>query len=674
MATTYRLNAFTLFLILLAVLVLGYLLNHTWETFMCGCKRQSEGFGTLDGYGEILEGYSLNGKKVVPLYENVYYDPIAKNFVEPTGSHTLRITDRNNNEESHTYSSTTKQVVDKGTGKYTIAGVSGETLTLTGVVTVQQLKTTFKDRTSVNPDQLLEIELSGNTLSNDAIVKSAKVYSIPDTTSLTTASELNGLVEMMTSDSTSNYHRFARVLDADNYVPTDPPSNATSFIYLGKVDSGIPPKYAFLHVPIKSKEGNLTSISFIHVMDLDRKKHIKTFYFNGSEIETNDVQTSILASGYTDLTEVNGENLAFSTSFEDEMNAQSDSNFVVNVDHNTGDKAIKIIVRKKETIKFNEFRAYVTFNTSGSPRLAKIETGSGSGSSSGDDDDSDSEDDSDDYHSKYRQYRRLQSELYGHGGFPSPYYDYDGSPYSDMMLKTEVIPPVCPACPSCPGNGVCNSCGGNGGSGTQGSTNGNKDSAKSLARDLGSGADQFVRDGASGAVNIGRDTVSGTVGLAKDTVSGTGEFVKDSASGVGNFAKDAASGTFGATKEVAGGLYNTASNIVGNTVDLGREIVGGTLNLGRDIVGGVAGGVGQTVNTVAGQNYHNGGYYQSQGGIPNSQMGGYHNSYGGGYMNPQTPQTAGQDPYGYFGAVPSRNGQSNVNYMPVTADFSPFAK
>ena len=37
MAASFRLNGLHIFLILLAVLLIGYLLNYTWESFQCGC-------------------------------------------------------------------------------------------------------------------------------------------------------------------------------------------------------------------------------------------------------------------------------------------------------------------------------------------------------------------------------------------------------------------------------------------------------------------------------------------------------------------------------------------------------------------------------------------------------------------------------------------------------------
>ena len=150
--------------------------------------------------------------------------------------------------------------------------------------------------------------------------------------------------------------------------------------------------------------------------------------------------------------------------------------------------------------------------------------------------------------------------------------------------------------------------------------------------------------------------------LAKDTVSGTTDLVKDSASGIGEYAKDAAGGTYGVASDVVKGTVGLGREIVDGIYGTASNVVKGTVGLGRDVVGGIAQGIPNYGNPNAGMNPGS-----------NVQMGGYYNSYGGGYMNPQMPQTAGQDPYGYYGAVPVRSG-SSINYVARTADFSSFGK
>lgn len=622
MATTYRLNAFTIFLILLATLLIAYLFNHVWENFMCRCNKK-EGFGTLDGYGETVGGYSLNNKKVVNLYENVYFDPIGKNFVETLDGNQIRITDRNNNESVHQ----TKQ---------------------------SQIATADTEVTKDNFDWEAYI---------------AKYEDLRDAGIDT----LDGAFQHYSSQGGPVENREAKVFINSNYEVPTLATNATSFIYLAKVPDGENTKHAFIHVPVTKSDESITDVTYIHVMDLEKKKHIKTFHFFGSDIESRDVQTNMLESGYADFSDLKGTNLGNFGKSDKELS----DHFTIQTKHMTSKKAIRIIVTKKDEDEKSGFKAFITFASANIPILARIEhiTGKPKTNDNDSDDDSDCEnerkDKDKDLIKKIKQYKSLQSSLFGFGEMRSPYFDYEGSPYSDFILKTEVVPPVCPECPSCPGNTVCihgkrDSTTNQQGSvnNEQGSVNKKGDSAKSLARDLGSGVNDLIRDGASGTTNLARDATTGTVQIAKDTVAGTSDFVKDSASGIGEYAKDVASGTYGVASDVVKGTVGLGREIVGGLYGTASDVVKGTVGIGQDVVGGIAQGIPNYGSPHAGMNV---------GPSPNVQMGGYYNSYGGGYINPQMPQTAGQDPYGYYGAVPARSGNS-INYVPRTADFSSFGK
>ena len=667
MATTFRLSGLSIFLLLLAVILIGYLLNYTWETFVgCGCGKgpSKEGFGTLgNGYGTIVDGYSTNGKQVVELYDGskIYFDPVAKNFLETLSATELRITDRNNNAEDYTYSADTIKVIDYGSGGFKNIDISS-TMTVISTTTVSDIKKAFNDL-SITPhtQHFVEMDLSG-AYGDDTVVKSATTYTLSGEPMLSQTS-LNAFAESnMVKDSTkTGYHRLARVFDASNYVVKDPPTRATDFVYVGDVVQGQTPKYAFLHIPIKKDNNALTPVTFIHVMDLQSNpnpKHVKTFYFKGSDVEEKVINEKILASGHTELSELKGNNdddLDFATKMEDDMKALPDGDFEVDVRHLTGDEAIKIVARKKETVGYSQFRALLTFTSGGKPILSKIQTGDSGHDSSY------NSDDKDDFIKKMNEYKSLQASLFGFSEMRSPFYDYDGSPYTDFILKSEVVPPVCPSCPSCPNKGVCTNCGGNGGSGTNGNGGNGKDSASSLARDFGSGVDNFIRDGADGTTNIARDVASGAYGVAKETVSGATDLAKDAASGTGEFVQSSASGIGEYAKDAASGVYGAASDVVGGTVGLGREVVGGTFNAASNVAGTLA----QAIPNYGSPNPN------MNGAGPSTQMGGYSNSYGGGYMNAGgQPGVPGQDPYSYFGAVPPRSGIAN--YMPVTADFSAF--
>ena len=78
----YRLSALTIFIILLAVLLIGYLMHHKWENFK---SSWVEGFNTdytTSTLAQTLDGYSVNNKKVVKLYDDIYFDPVSKALIK----------------------------------------------------------------------------------------------------------------------------------------------------------------------------------------------------------------------------------------------------------------------------------------------------------------------------------------------------------------------------------------------------------------------------------------------------------------------------------------------------------------------------------------------------------------------------------------------------------------
>jgi len=106
------LGALGIFLILLAVLLIAYLMNYVWENFT---SKYEEGFGVLENYKEIVTGYGDVG--IVKLYESdlkkLYFDPIARNIVEPLVEDSkLKITDRNNQLTTHAYVAKIQSITD----------------------------------------------------------------------------------------------------------------------------------------------------------------------------------------------------------------------------------------------------------------------------------------------------------------------------------------------------------------------------------------------------------------------------------------------------------------------------------------------------------------------------------------------------------------------------------
>jgi hypothetical protein len=669
----------------------------------------------LEGSGVVLTGYSKNNKNVIKLIEDgsvkVYYDPYGKNMIEPKGTSELIIRDRNNTEIIHPFASETKKMLDLGQGKFTFSTEVTETPVTTtpdGTKTNAQYSESYLADTAVM-DQLLEVELSNNVVIAANTYNLANIFDSalnPEVAGITTETQLNRLLMAHhKNDTTAGYHRYALVKQDDNYVlPENPPSAATSFIHTEYHESGNP-KYAFLHVPIKTSDGMITPATFIHVMSLQDNtdanrmgKHVKTYYFNGNSFEEYIMDTTYLtANGHTDLSLINGDLDTFQeNTFDSDMDSLGSGDFAVSAEHKTTDKVIKIIAKKKETMGYSGFRALLSFDTNSKPVINKIDMIAG-GDHTREESHSESSTTTG-LEDKWAEYRRLQSELLGPvtGGY-AYHGSYDGSPYSDYLLKTEVVPPVCPSCPASGSGNVCNNCGGNGGSGASSSS----ELRDSLVKEFGSGIDAFLRDGAGGATTLARDAVkgtydvakevtAGTVDVAKDAAAGTGEFVQSSASGMGEYAKDVGGSTYGAAsdiaqgtvgigREIVGGAYDAAGNVAGGVYNAGASVAGGAYNAGASVAGG-AYNIGAGAVNALGQvipNYGAPGAGASAGGAstnasaggPNMAMGGYTNSYGGGYQNPQNP---GQDPYSYFGSVPPRYG--GANYMPVTADFSPFRK
>ena len=87
------------------------------------------------------------------------------------------------------------------------------------------------------------------------------------------------------------------------------------------------------------------------------------------------------------------------------MNALADGDVSVNVRHLTGDDAIKVVARKKETVGYTSFRALITFSAS-KPIVSKVETSAGE---MGETYNTENKDDNSDYTDKIKPYQELQA-------------------------------------------------------------------------------------------------------------------------------------------------------------------------------------------------------------------------------------------------------------------------
>lgn len=676
MASTYRLSGLTIFLILLAVLLIGYLLNHTWEYFS---NRVSEGFDsdfTKSTYSTTLDGYSKNSKKVIKLVDNlIYFDPVNKALIETQPnddgvSSTLYIKRRDNVDLSFNTSGVEYRVVEIGNGKGKIdfpASVTGVVSQAIASGTVKSAKDAFNAETDLS---FVYMDISGGVNFNDTdAFTTATMYKTADSVVATSNTEYPQLTDTKDDTDAINYRRYERIQVVPGFEASlaDKPKSAVAqnISYTTKDN-----KYGVLIFPLSVNSSD-TSISFIHVVNLDSKSHDKTFFFNGSQVEVINVNDKLFGAYDSTNSKTYAEHssgpadtstLGFDGVIQDVTPSEFASNgedLKVDASYNEDKKVFYFAARSDKTVVRAYFKVVMDENDKPIIELIKRDMSSNHNNGSNDDDSDDDDDDdvsvssdNDSDNSKSNDKKGTLKELTDALNLINQMQGLFGSSDSNYLLKTEVVPPVCPTCPSCPNTGVCTNCGGNGGGGTNTGNGRSGDSASSLARDAGSGATNLVRDGADGATNIARDTASGTLQVGKDVVSGTKDTVGQVASGTGEFVKDGASGVYGAAKDVTQG-----------TVGLGREIIQG--------VGGIFG----AGSGGAGPSTANGGYYNSYGGPGGPGGYGYPQpgpQVPGGYMNPGQYRTPGQDPYSYYGAIPGKAG--GANYMPRTADFSSFGR
>jgi hypothetical protein len=230
----------------------------------------------------------------------------------------------------------------------------------------------------------------------------------------------------------------------------------------------------------------------------------------------------------------------------------------------------------------------------------------------------------------------------------------------DYLLKTQIVPPVCPSCPSCAYSaGTCTNCGGAGGSGT---LNGNGqtivENGKVPTNVTGTavitsggavvsgttGSEKPINNAVSQTTNTLNTTV-GTAGvLGGQTLDTTADILKSTGSGATDLLKSAGSGATDLLKSGASGATDLLKSTASGATDLLKSAGSGLKEIATDNrKAAEARGVGQV----------------SGGGAPGVAGAGI-----------QTRGSAGIDNYSYYGALVPKGG----NYMPVTADFSAFAK
>ena len=204
--------------------------------------------------------------------------------------------------------------------------------------------------------------------------------------------------------------------------------------------------------------------------------------------------------------------------------------------------------------------------------------------------------------------------------------------WSQYMLKTEVVPPVCPACPSCNtgGGGLCMDCGGKGGCGTKSS------------------------DGKSLAVKDDGNNVADVKGPSSAAAS------------LGKSAGGAITGTVDTAGNVVGGTVNTAANLVGGTVNAAANLVSGTIGTAADLLKSTGSGL----TNLASNDIRRVGYNQSYQGPATGAAGAGVNGYNRNNTGIGMVDSVPIDIYSYNGALQSKGS----DFRPLTANFSSFSK
>jgi hypothetical protein len=255
----------------------------------------------------------------------------------------------------------------------------------------------------------------------------------------------------------------------------------------------------------------------------------------------------------------------------------------------------------------------------------------------------------DDLSCKWYWYFNTINQKHG-SGTDSTYFS------DDYFLKTEAVPPVCPQCPQCPSIGSCNNCGGEGGSGTVGATSSGPLQTNRPITTNGptttNGPPGSLTSVALGVTDLGASGVNTVGSVANNLIDTTGGAVGS----VTNLAGKVIDSTTG----LVGGLTSTVGNLAGDIVNTSGELAGNVVNTSGNLIGslGRVQGQGQMQTSGQGQIQTSGqGQIQTSGQGPNNN-----DLYRPGYSP--------IDNYSQYGALESKGGE----FIPVTADFSSFRK
>ena len=283
-----------------------------------------------------------------------------------------------------------------------------------------------------------------------------------------------------------------------------------------------------------------------------------------------------------------------------------------------------------------------------------------------------------------------------------PNNSYDPmNPGSNVIWKTEIVPPVCPMYPiygqgqgqgqgqSSPSSGQCNltadasgdivDCNGNiiipaPTPSPAPTTSAAPTPSSSTPSSTPSGWSNFGT-GVSNTITGTADTVGNVantaIGTAGNLATGLGTGVSNLATGLGTGVSNLATGVVGDATGLVGGLGKDVTGLVGG---LGKDVAG-LGNNAIDSATGLLSGAGSEAAYLA----NNAAYAQGQGypygygygqGYPYGY--GYNQAYGQGYPGVNYPGGSGGQGQGCGCNAPPQ--YPSTNYLPITSDFSQFAK
>ena len=245
---------------------------------------------------------------------------------------------------------------------------------------------------------------------------------------------------------------------------------------------------------------------------------------------------------------------------------------------------------------------------------------------------------------------------------------------NDYMLKTQIVPPVCPSCPStCMNtaiNGTVNTPTANGGNVSVPQNNGNVISNSSY---YSNNVGNTVSNGVQYSNNVLNNAVNTSGNIANNAINTTSTLLTSGASGATNLVKSGATGAVDLVESGASGATNLVKSGASGAVNLVESGATGAVNLLKSAGSGAVGLIDNTVDKTTNvlNNLVSGGNRGGSGGNTSAYYGGTNLPVGNGYSAPGFSQGAPPiDNYSYYGALPNKGS----NYIPITADFSAFAK